>query len=102
MAQGSKLLLSYNIQGYHQEEYLRFVINDLIPTLQTLGLNNVGVWHTAYGNYPVRLLVFATEDSATMQHAMKSDAWNEMEGKLKQFVTDYTRRVVPNEDYFQF
>ncbi len=102
MAQGSKLLLSYNIQGHRQEGYMRFVMNDLIPTLQTLGLTNVGVWHTAYGNYPVRLLVFVTEDRATMERAMKSDTWNEIEEKLKTFVTDYTRRVVPNEDYFQF
>ncbi len=102
MAHGSKLLLSYNPDAQRQERYMHFVINELIPTLQTLGLTNVGVWHTAYGDYPVRLLVFATEDPATMERAMKSDAWNEMEAKLKTFVSDYTRRIVPNEDYFQF
>ncbi len=102
MAQGSKLLLSYNIRGQRQEGYMRFVINDFIPTLQTLGLTNVGVWHTAYGEYPVRLLVFVTEDKTTMERAIKSEAWKDLEEKLKGFVTDYTRRVVPNEDYFQF
>lgn len=99
---GSKLLLTYNILLHRQEAYLRFIVDEFIPTLQTLGLPNKGVWHTAYGDYPVRLLVFESETPETMQRALQSETWNEMEKKLKTFVADYTRRVVRNEPFFQF
>ncbi len=99
---GNKLLLTYNILLHQQEAYLRFVVDEFIPTLQTLGLTNQGVWHTAYGNYPIRLLVFVSETPEAMQRALASETWNEMEKKLQTFVADYSRRVVPNEPYFQF
>jgi hypothetical protein len=101
-AVGNKLLLTYNILLHQQEGYLRFVIDEFIPTLQTLGLTNTGVWHTAYGEYPVRLLVFVSETPEAMARALESETWNELEKKLQTFVADYTRRVVPNEPYFQF
>ncbi len=99
---GNKLLLTYNILLHQQEAYLRFVVDEFIPTLQSLGLTNQGVWHTAYGNYPIRLLVFVSETPEAMQKALASETWNEMEKKLQTFVADYSRRVVPNEPYFQF
>lgn len=99
---GSKLLLTYNILLQRQEAYLRFIVDEFIPTLQTLGLTNNGVWHTAYGDYPVRLLVFVSETPEAMQRALESETWNDMEKKLKTFVVDYGRRVVPNEPFFQF
>ena len=101
MLSGSKMLLTYNIQAQHQDAYLRFVVNEFIPTLQTLGLTNVGVWHTAYGDYPVRLLVFVAETVA-MERALKADKWTELESRLKKYVTDYSCRVVPNTPHFQF
>lgn len=99
---GSKLLLTYNILLHRQEAYLRFIVDEFIPTLQTLGLTNHGVWHTAYGDYPIRLLVFVSETPEAMQRALESETWNEMEKKLETFVADYNRRVVPNEPFFQF
>ncbi len=102
IAVGLKLLLSYNILAQYQEAYMRFVIEKFIPTLESIGLTNIGVWHTAYGNYPIRLLVFVAEDSAAMRRALETDTWEEMESGLKEFVTDYTRRVVPYDSRFQF
>ncbi len=99
---GSKMLLTYNILPEKQEGYLRFMLNEFIPTLQKMGLSNIGVWHTAYGDYPVRLVEFATEDPQVMQTVLESDAWTKMEHKLKAFVSDYTRRTVPSDSRFQF
>ncbi len=99
---GSKLLLTYNILLHRQEAYLRFIVVEFIPTLQTLGLTTEGVWHTAYGDYPMRLLVFVSETPEAMQRALETETWNEMEKKLETFVADYARRVVPNQPFFQF
>ncbi len=98
----SKLLLTYNIRLETQEEYMRFMVNILVPTLQRVGLANTGVWHTMYGNYPMRLITFVAENEETMRTALESKVWIELEEKLKGFVEDYTRRVVPYDPGFQF
>ncbi len=96
-----KMLLSYNILPQFQQEYMDFMMNTFVPTLQRLGLENQGVWHTAYGNYPMRLLVFVAEQQ-DMQAALASDEWRQLEARLKTFITDYTCRIVPFQPGFQF
>jgi hypothetical protein len=98
----TKLLLTYNISPEQQEEYLNFMVNIFVPGLQRLGLVNSGVWHTAYGDYPARLLIFVADDRETMTKALGSKTWKDLETKLERFVKDYTRRVVPFQPGFQF
>ena len=98
----SKLLMTYNILPEHQEEYLNFMVNVFVPSLQRLGLANAGVWHTAYGNYPSRLMVFVAEDKDTMTQARASKTWKDLEQKLEMYVTDYSRNIVPFQPGFQF
>ena len=81
---------------------MRFVLNEFIPTLQSIGLTNVGVWHTAWGNYPLRLLVFVSESEETMTRATGTEVFEQMEEKLKPLVSDYSRRIVPFSPGFQF
>ncbi len=97
----STMLLTYNINPQSQEDYMRFMINVFIPMLQSIGLASAGVWHTAYGNYPSRLLIFVA-GKADMERAIETDVWRDMEGKLKSFVSDYTCRIVPYQPGFQF
>jgi hypothetical protein len=101
LAVRSKLLLTYNISLQHQEEYLQFMVKVFVPTLQKIGLENAGVWHTLYGNYPIRLLAFVAEEK-DMKEAMAGDSWKQIEARLKGYVTDYLCRVVPFEPGFQF
>lgn len=98
----TKLLLTYNILVQHQEEYLNFMVNTFVPTLQKIGLENAGVWHTAYGDYPIRLLVFIAENEVSMREALAGETWKQMEEQLKRHVVDYTCRIVPFQPGFQF
>ena len=97
-----KLLLTFNIVPEQQEEYLNFMVNVFVPTLQRNGLSNAGVWHTAYGNYPSRLIIFVSDDEATMEKALAGKMWKDLEARLKQYVKDYTSRVVAFQPGFQF
>lgn len=97
----SKMLLTYDIIPATQEEYMQFMMNVFIPTLQRLGLENVGVWHTAYGDYPMRLLAFGA-DEKEMGAAQADERWKQVETRLKQYVSEYTCRIVPYEPGFQF
>ncbi len=97
----SKMLLSYNILPQHQEGYMQFMVNTFVPALQKIGLENMGVWHTAYGNYPIRLLAFVAEEKE-MKKAVAGEDWKQLEAQLKEYVSDYTCRIVPYEPGFQF
>lgn len=96
------MLLTYNIPPEGQENYMRYVLNEFIPTLQSIGLTNQGVWHTAWGDYPIRLLIFVAESAAAMTRAVESETFQQAEEKLKALVSEYSRRVVPFDSGFQF
>jgi len=37
-----------------------------------------------------------------MRAALNDDRWKQVEARLEQYVTDYTRRIVPFKPGFQF
>ena len=96
-----KLLLTYNIRPNRETEYYRFVLGEFLPALQNIGLIMVDGWHTAYGDYPIRLIVFQTQDETEMRAALKSKEWQDGKETLLKMVTDYEERLVPARNVFQ-
>jgi hypothetical protein len=47
------------------------------------------------------LIVFVAEEQE-MKEAIASDTWEQLESRLKEFVADYSRRIVPFQPGFQF
>ena len=97
-----KLLIRYNVKSTTNEDYFQFVINEFIPAMQELGLYMIQVYHTAYGNYPLRQLEFVAEDLDTVREAMKSEAWKQLHDKLDHYISDYDQKLVKFRDGFQF
>ena len=97
-----KLLLVYNIKPNREAEYYRYVLGEFLPTLQNMGLMMVEGWHTAYGDYPMRLIAFRCEDEAEMRKILRSDEWKAAKEKLLRLVRDYEEQVVLAKNPFQF
>lgn len=97
-----KLLLIYNIKPYREAEYYRYVMGEFLPTLQNIGLIMSEGWHTAYGDYPMRLMVFRAEDLARMEAILQNREWQKAKERLLRLVHDYEERVVPAKNSFQF
>jgi len=98
-----KLLLTYDIRADIQDRYFQFMLGEMVPTLQAQGLVMNGAWHTAYGEYPMRLVEFIAEDRNELEAILASEVWEKLEGRLRLYVQNYTRRVVPlRENNFQF
>ncbi len=97
-----KLLLSYDIPPENEETYYRYVTGHLVPQARELGLELAEVWHTAFGDYPIRLIAFVARDAETAQRALVSEQWATLEKRLKNFVTGYERRLVSYREHFQF
>lgn len=96
-----KLMLRYNINRDTHETYYQFVVNEMIPAMQGLGLHMFRVYHTVFGEHPMRQIEFLAEDLDTVRAALASAAFQRLEGKLGGFITDYTRKIVEFRDGFQ-
>jgi hypothetical protein len=97
-----KLLMMYDIRPELYDPYFQYIMSDFVPALQNMGLYMTSVWHTAYGEYPVRLIEFVSEDLETMIEIFQSDRWEEMETHLKTYIVNYERKVVRFRQGFQF
>jgi hypothetical protein len=97
-----RLLMRYDIRLDLYEPYYQFIMNEFVPALHNMGLYMSGVWHTAYGEYPVRQVEFVTENLETALDVFRTDRWGELENRLKEFTNRYERKLVRYHDGFQF
>ena len=94
--------MSYDIVPETRQDYYEFLTREFLPQLQEMGLVMTDAWHTAYGNYPVRLLGFTAPDSEALNDILHSDEWQRFEERLKRYVTNLQSRIAPFKDGFQF
>ncbi len=97
-----KLLMRYDIKPATHEAYYQFVVGEFVPAMQSLGLYMLQVYHTAYGDYPVRQLEFVAEDIDTIRTALKSDTYKRLEKKFQDYTSNYSQKIVRFRDAFQF
>lgn len=98
-----KLLLTYDIRPGRVERYYQFMLGEFVPGAQALGLQMSGAWHTAYGNYPARLVEFVAADADQVNETLATPEWERLENELSGYVTQYTRKIVRLRDnVFQF
>jgi hypothetical protein len=96
-----KLLLNYDVKDNMSEEYRQFVLGDFLPAVQKMGLAVTEVWLTAYGDYPERQTELVSRDEETMWRVLNSEEWLELEGRLREFVDGFERKVIPYQPGFQ-
>lgn len=101
-AEQVKLLVTYDVHDGKQEEYFQFVLGEFVPAVQNMGLIMTEAWHTAYGEYPVRLAGFVADDYAKMASILHNSEFLSLEERLKEYVFNYNRRVVPLRNGFQW
>ena len=97
-----KMLMSYDVVPELQQAYYEFVLGEMVPAAQSMGLVLSEAWHTAYGDYPIRLNGFVARDKAALDRVLGSPEWQQLEDKLKRFVTGYHRKIVAYREGFQF
>jgi hypothetical protein len=96
-----KLLLNYDVKDNMSEEYRQFILGDFLPAVQKMGLAVTEVWLTAYGDYPERQTELVSRDEETMWRVLNSEEWLELEGRLREFVDGFERKVIPYQPGFQ-
>lgn len=99
---GMKLLLSYNIAPDTAQAYYEFLLSRYIPVMQTLGLEISEAWHTAYGDYPNRLVGFVCKDRETIVAMLDDEQWDSLNEQLLEYVSNFSYKVMPHKLGFQF
>jgi hypothetical protein len=102
MGEQVKLLITYNIRAGQENTYRRFVLEELLPQAQELGLVPTEAWHTAYGDYPLRLLGFVADDLAAVQTARDTSQWRNLIERLEGYTTNLSQKVVAFRGGFQW
>jgi hypothetical protein len=97
-----KLIVTYDVIPSAQERYFRFLMSDVIPMLQEQGIYMTEAWHTAYGSYPLRMAGFVSEELENINDVLDSEGWAELEQEMLSYVRNYSLRVVPYRQGFQF
>lgn len=97
-----KIIVAYDVRSAEQEGYYQFILGEFVPALQEMGVYMTEAWHTAYGEYPLRMISFVAEDYAVIEELFDSMEWGELEGKLRSLVMNYSLKVVQYRPGFQF
>ncbi len=90
-----KLILRWDIKPEYESEYSDFVANEFIPNISKLGLVDIQVWYTVYGDCEQILVSGNTQTKKQMHYVLSSDEWDEMRERLMDLVEDLHMKVVP-------
>lgn len=102
MSEPYKLLLAYDVRQEHMQEYYRFMLGRYVPVMQAMGLEMSEAWHTAYGDFPDRLIGFVARDRQTVDELFVNDSWHSLNQELQRLVTNFDYKLVPYREGFQF
>jgi hypothetical protein len=102
MAMPVKLVMTWDIASEREQEYFEFVIGEFVPGVQRLGFEPVEAWVTLYGDYPQIQIGMLAPDLPNAQRILRSDGWEQLREKLFGFVKNFSYKVVPARNGFQF
>ena len=97
----AKIIMSWNVRPETESEYFEFLVHEFIPGLNQLGIREIQVWYTAFGDCEQKMASGVTPDLEQMQKALSDEAWLRLKDRLSQYVVDYQQKVIEGTRGFQ-
>lgn len=97
-----KVIMTWDIAPEHEQEYFEFVTGVWVPGIQRLGFEPVDAWATVFGPYPQIQVGLLADDAPGARRIMASKDWAALEDRLLTFVKNFSYKVVPARNSFQF
>lgn len=97
----TKLLMRWNIRPETESEYFEFLVHEFIPVMNKLGVDEIQVWYTTYGNCEQKLASGIAPSSESMNLALQSKEWAHLADKLQTYVTEFNWKVINATRGFQ-
>lgn len=99
-----KLIMNWDIKPGRDQEYFEFIVREWVPATQKLGLQTIGAWYSIYTrdmDEPRIMAEAITDDRETMRSILRSSEWQQIQMKLRDFVENYSQKVVFTTGDFQ-
>ncbi|NLN70992.1 MAG: hypothetical protein GX142_09490 [Chloroflexi bacterium] len=97
-----KVIMSWDIKEGQEQEYFEFVVRSFMPGVQKLGLALSDAWVTIYGEQPQILVGAVVPGFEKAQKIINSEAWQELNHHLLDYVKNYQLKLTPLAGGFQF
>jgi len=98
----AKLLMRWNVRSEIEDsEYYEFLVHEFIPGMNKLGIADIQVWATAYGECEQKLVSGITQTTEHMRKALNSEEWVILTDKLATYVEKLGQKVIPATQGFQ-
>ncbi|MDZ4159679.1 MAG: hypothetical protein U1B80_07805 [Anaerolineaceae bacterium] len=94
--------MTWDIAPDREQEYFEFVVREFIPGVQRLGFELSDAWATVYGSHPQILVGAVLPSLGSAKRLLKSPEWESLNNQLKDFVLNYSHKIVPSSGGFQF
>ncbi len=98
---GIKLLMRWDIRPEKESEYFEFLVHEFIPALNRLGVEDILVWYTAYGDCEQKLAEGVVPSEEKMREILENEEWIIITDKLQTYVVDYDLKAIPANKGFQ-
>lgn len=97
----AKLIMCWNVRTETESEYFEFLVHELIPAMNKLGISDIQVWYTAYGDCEQKMAEGISDSVENMLRIIHTDEWQSLTEKLQGFVEDFSQKVIPATRGFQ-
>jgi hypothetical protein len=96
-----KLLMTWDILPGQAQEYFEFIVREFLPGMQKLGVEPTDAWYTAYGEGPQITVGGVSPSIDSMDKFLNSSEWQEISGKLMNYVENFSLKVIRAKGGFQ-
>ena len=93
--------MRWDVRPETESEYFEFLVHEFIPGLNKLGISDIQVWYTQYGDCEQKLASGIANTKEKMQDALTSKTWGHLNEKLQEYVDNFSQKVIPATGGFQ-
>jgi hypothetical protein len=97
----TKILMRWDIKPESESEYFEFLVHEFIPGLNKLGIVEIQVWYTTYGECEQKLASGIAPSVEKMNAMLNSAEWRSLVDKLQDFVDNFSQKVIAATGGFQ-
>lgn len=96
-----KLLLTWDIMPGREQDYFEFVVREFLPGMQKMGLEPNDAWFTVYGSQPQIMVSAQMDDQPAMQKLLRTPEWQNLTGRLLDYVVNFQYKIIEAHTGFQ-
>lgn len=97
----AKLVMRWDIRPEMESEYFEFLVHEFIPALNRLGIADIQVWYTAFGECEQKQAEGVAQSADRIQKILQSEEWLLLTDKLQNYVRNFSQKVIPATRGFQ-